>query len=184
VRLALKLSRMAPPLTSVGLLPEPGAPLPSVNAGENARPPVIGKSCRGTVDFGVGLLALKVRFGLESKTRSRPPPLTVTGPPLGVAIIRSPPAARISKSPVWFWSSPIPPRFGRLIWYTPGVIRSMTLAVGLVLWKEMAARRLGALNPCAVGVTRAGSPGLSASEVTKMVAGTQRASVSSIEGRA
>src|SRR5262249_3473370 len=49
---------------------------------------------------------------------------------------------------------------------------------------EMAARRLGASNPCAVGVTRLGSPGPSASPVTKIVAGTRRASMSSIVGRA
>src|SRR5262245_15084064 len=125
-----------------------------------------------------------VKLGLMSKTRSRPPPLTVTAPPLVLAIVRSPPLARLSKSPDWFCASPSPPAFWRLLGYTPGVIRSMTLAVGVMLWKEMAARRLGALNPCAVGVTRLGSPTPSASEVTKMAAGTRRSSMSSIEGRA
>src|SRR5262249_61918836 len=43
VRLALKLSRMAPPTTSAGLLPEATGPLPSVNLGENAYPPVMVK---------------------------------------------------------------------------------------------------------------------------------------------
>src|SRR5262249_29705046 len=71
-----------------------------------------------------------------------------------------------------------------VIEYTPGIIRSMTSAVGVPLAKEMAARRLGASNPCAVGVTRLGSPGPSASPVTKIVAGTRRASMSSIVGRA
>src|SRR5262249_15657434 len=87
------------------------------------------------------------------------------------------------KSPVWFWSSPIPPTLGRLIAYTPGVISSMSSTLGVLLAKEIAARRLGALNACAVGVTRFGSPGPSASDVTEMAAGTHRTSMGSIVGR-
>src|SRR5271154_2715045 len=67
VKLALKLSSMAPPDTSAGLLPEPTLPLPSVKFGEKAKPSVIVNPSMVTVNFGVGLLGSKLRLGLISR---------------------------------------------------------------------------------------------------------------------
>ena len=57
--------------------------------------------------------ALFVLPGLMSKTRSRPPPSTVTAPPLVLTMFRLPPVSRMAKAPPALVPRLVP---GRVIW--------------------------------------------------------------------